>query len=354
MPYVTVRDEVKRHNYQETAFCNSLIPYYLQVDTKDKSERAKFFRAANILLFDRFPIETAGLTAVAARAAKSKAKRSFAMRVMVSALFLERSLVYTPSEHWTKSMTLRADRERRVYSINYAAPSFTNTTTQRKEWMTIGGVPRHHQYMIAWAPFVVFSPISDKSGPHALAFRASKSLPGSIASVLNSLLKRLEWAQDNVAPVPRPSIHHHTDFKLGPSGFQIKRSTYHVDSPMAPPRAPAPLPHETLQEDTQPFPQLIDPSDPIFNEDVVLDVLSLERQRRRTAGNEICLCRSFCVSKPQIPVYAQIAQNVQLTASRSGRTGAASVTMIAYFVKLVSSPYIARRPFIKLRYLTHL
>lgn len=75
MPYVTVRDEVKRHNYQETAFCNSLIPYYLQVDTKDKSERAKFFRAANILLFDRFPIETAGLTAVAARAAKSKAKR---------------------------------------------------------------------------------------------------------------------------------------------------------------------------------------------------------------------------------------------------------------------------------------
>lgn len=152
---------------------------------------------------------------------------------------------------------------------------------------------------------VVFSPISDKSGPHALAFHASKSLPGSTARVLNSLLKRLgehpnmrrpkkrsiievecltEWAQDNVAPVPRPSIHHHTDFKLGPSGFQTKRSTYHVDSPMAPPRAPAPLPHETLQEDTQPFPQLIDPSDPIFNEDVVLDVLSLERQRRRTAG----------------------------------------------------------------------
>ncbi|KAL4264903.1 hypothetical protein AB1N83_006629 [Pleurotus pulmonarius] len=135
MPHVTVRDEAKRHNYQESAFCNSLVPYYLQVNVKDKNERAKFFRAANILLFDRFPIDTAGLTAAAVRDAKSKAKRSFAMRLMVSALFLERSLVYAPPEHWTESMSLRADRERR-----------------RKEWMTIGGVPRHHQYMIAWAP----------------------------------------------------------------------------------------------------------------------------------------------------------------------------------------------------------
>lgn len=142
--------------------------------------------------------------------------------------------------------------------------------------------------------------------PSCLGFCSSKSLLGPIAGVLKNDLKRLgehlnmrrpkkrpiieveclaEWAQDSAAAIPRPSIHHHTDFKLGPSGFQTKRSTYSVDSPMAPPHPPASPPQEIPWEgDARPFPQLIDPSDPIFDGDVRLDVLSLERQRRRTAG----------------------------------------------------------------------
>ncbi|KAF4569576.1 hypothetical protein EYR36_009373 [Pleurotus pulmonarius] len=231
MPHVTVRDEAKRHNYQESAFCNSLVPYYLQVNVKDKNERAKFFRAANILLFDRFPIDTAGLTTAAVRDAKSKAKR-FIM-----------------------------------------PPSCPKVSLLTSDGFLASNLLVEHGLL----PYI---------RPSCLGFCSSKSLLGPIAGVLKNDLKRLaEWAQDSAAAIPRPSIHHHTDFKLGPSGFQTKRSTYSVDSPMAPPRPPASPPQEIPWEgDARPFPQLIDPSDPIFDGDVRLDVLSLERQRRRTAG----------------------------------------------------------------------
>ncbi|KAJ8694300.1 hypothetical protein PTI98_009224 [Pleurotus ostreatus] len=133
MPRVCVENSAKRYNYQETAFLDFLVPYYLQV--KDKAERVHFFKAAYILFHDRFPIEKLGLSSTIYKTTRDKAKQTLAKRVMVSALFLERSLIHSPMEHWTEIMSLRADRERR-----------------RREWKTIGGVPRHHQYMVAYAP----------------------------------------------------------------------------------------------------------------------------------------------------------------------------------------------------------
>ncbi len=78
---------------------------------------------------------------------------------------------------------------------------------------------------------------------------------------------------------PPTTTHHHTDYSVGVSGVKAKRFVYHAK--------PAPHPRSGPSEDDTSitpvvgFPQPLDPSDPHH---LVLDILELEKTRRRTAG----------------------------------------------------------------------
>ncbi|KAF9487554.1 hypothetical protein BDN71DRAFT_618793 [Pleurotus eryngii] len=65
----------------------------------------------------------------------NKMKRSLALRIEVSSLLRGRIMKEFPVQgYWKDHMSIAADCERR-----------------RKDWLSVGGVPRHHQYMVAFA-----------------------------------------------------------------------------------------------------------------------------------------------------------------------------------------------------------
>ncbi|KAF4578210.1 hypothetical protein EYR36_000016 [Pleurotus pulmonarius] len=117
--------------YQKAAFVQSILPYYLQ--SKENKQEAKFLKAAHRLLADRFPILREGVTPHAFGSATRRAQRTFDKRLQMAALFHGRHTPAYWDQLWKDYMTVSADRQRR-----------------RQEWLTMGGVPRHHQYMVAF------------------------------------------------------------------------------------------------------------------------------------------------------------------------------------------------------------
>lgn len=59
--------------YQEVAFTQSVLPYYLQ--SVHYNHEALFLKAAHRLLFDRFPISRKGVTPRVFRSMNHRAKR---------------------------------------------------------------------------------------------------------------------------------------------------------------------------------------------------------------------------------------------------------------------------------------
>ncbi|KAF9488528.1 hypothetical protein BDN71DRAFT_1512956 [Pleurotus eryngii] len=131
------RPGIKRIVDQEDLFADSLVPHYLQA--KAKEERKDFFKAAFLLLFDRFPLQpeymAKPVTLQSIRTATKRIKKSFGERIMKTA-----SLHIGPPlgvEDWREYLTIPADRARR-----------------RKVWQECHGrIPSHHkyQYNIAFA-----------------------------------------------------------------------------------------------------------------------------------------------------------------------------------------------------------
>ncbi|KAG9223433.1 hypothetical protein CCMSSC00406_0007620 [Pleurotus cornucopiae] len=123
----------RQYHPQEDAFADSLIPFYLQA--RELGELPAFFRAANFLSLDRFPLTYKQQHGVSKLSAVNKMKRSLALKIEVSALLRGRlAQEFLAPGYWKDFMSISADRERR-----------------RREWLSIGGVPRHHQYMVAFA-----------------------------------------------------------------------------------------------------------------------------------------------------------------------------------------------------------
>ncbi|KAF9495380.1 hypothetical protein BDN71DRAFT_1430968 [Pleurotus eryngii] len=119
-------------NYQEVTFAQSVLPYYLQA--KEANQETQFLQAVHQLLFDRFPISRKGIAPVLYCSAIQRVKRSFNKQLQMTALFhVGLSAVYW-DKMWKEFMTISTDRQ-----------------CQQQEWKSIGGVPRHHQYMVAFA-----------------------------------------------------------------------------------------------------------------------------------------------------------------------------------------------------------
>ncbi|KAG9218385.1 hypothetical protein CCMSSC00406_0007244 [Pleurotus cornucopiae] len=245
---------------QEDTFADSLIPYYLQA--KELNDEEAFFRAANRLLLDRFP--PAKTNGVSKASGFNKMKRSLALRIEVSSLLRGRITKEFPVQgYWKDHMSIAADRERR-----------------RKDWLSVGGVPRHHQGFVTVGIGTIDCGNSKSrwppSYPHPtyLLYRVCACVRGQLSDDFllrsRSQVSIKEWQT-------LPSV--------GAGVVKAKRFVYHAK--------PAPHPRNTPSEDNTPvtpvigFPQPFDPSD---SHHLVPDVLELEKTRRRTAG--VCLFES--------------------------------------------------------------